>query len=128
MLPDHNGTRTERITRYRKGRGGEIVAAALLIAKGYRILQWRARNRAGEIDLIGLRGRRLAFVEVKYRRNLVLARSAISRAQQQRLIRVAQNWVAQNSRYRNHELGMDAIFICPWSWPRHEKNVFYFDE
>ena len=57
----------ERIGRYRRGRLSEWLAAAALLAKGYRILGRRVRTPYGEIDLIALRGRRLAFVEVKRR-------------------------------------------------------------
>src|SRR5262245_23358717 len=55
----------ERIARYRRGRLSEWLAAAVLLGKGYRLLGRRIRTPFGEIDLIALRGRRLAFVEVK---------------------------------------------------------------
>ena len=48
----------ERIERYRRGRLSEWVAAAALLAKGYRILARRTRTPYGEIDLIAERGRR----------------------------------------------------------------------
>src|SRR4029453_6459230 len=57
----------ERIGRYRRGRLSEWLAAAALLAKGYRILGRRVRTPYGEIDLIAVRGRRLAFEEVKLR-------------------------------------------------------------
>src|SRR5262245_36647438 len=53
--------RAERLARYRRGRLSELLAAALLMAKGYRILARRCRTPYGEIDLIALRGSRLAF-------------------------------------------------------------------
>ena len=61
------GPSPDRIARYRRGRLSEWVAAAALLAKGYRILGRRVRTPYGEIDLIAVRGRRLAFVEVKRR-------------------------------------------------------------
>jgi len=52
----------ERRVRLRRGRVSEALAAAVLIAKGYRILGRRVRMRAGEIDIVAVRGHRLAFV------------------------------------------------------------------
>ena len=124
---NRSASKAERAARYRKGRGSELIAALLLVAKGYRIVAWRARTHAGEIDLIARRRRRLAFVEVKYRRNLAAAQAAISLRQQQRLIRAAEVWVSKRPNYHDYEHGMDAIFICPWSWPRHAMNAFYRD-
>ncbi len=57
----------DRLARYRRGRLSEWMAAALLMAKGYRILGRRIRTPHGEIDLVAVRGSRLAFVEVKRR-------------------------------------------------------------
>jgi len=115
----------ERVRRYRKGWASELVAAAYLLAKGYRIIEWRARGPSGEVDLIARRGRRLAFVEVKYRQTIAAAQAAISPRQQRRLIRAAQHWVSWRPQFQSNEIGMDAIFVCPWHWPRHEINVFY---
>jgi putative endonuclease len=46
----------ERRMRLRRGRVSEAFAAAVLIAKGYRILGRRVKTRAGEIDIIAVRG------------------------------------------------------------------------
>ena len=43
------------------GRWAEIAAATWLIAKGYRILARRLRSPFGEIDLVAVRGNRLAL-------------------------------------------------------------------
>ncbi len=51
------------------GRIGEQAAAELLQMEGYEILERNYRCRAGEIDLIALRGSEVSFVEVKTRRN-----------------------------------------------------------
>lgn len=51
------------------GRWGEKQAAGYLHQKGYRLLAAGYRCRMGEIDLIAQKGRELAFVEVKLRRN-----------------------------------------------------------
>jgi Holliday junction resolvase-like predicted endonuclease len=73
----------DRVRRYRRGRFSELVAAAALLAKGYRILARRCRTPYGEIDLIAVRGRR------------------------------------RHPRYRDHDLGLDAILVMPGRLPLH---------
>jgi putative endonuclease len=47
----------ERRLRLKRGRISEALAAALLIAKGYRILGRRVKTHAGEIAIIAVRVR-----------------------------------------------------------------------
>ncbi|KGM35390.1 YraN family protein, partial [Inquilinus limosus] len=47
------------------GHRAERAAAWLLRAKGWRILARRLKTPLGEIDIVALRGRTVAFVEVK---------------------------------------------------------------
>jgi putative endonuclease len=75
----------ERRQRLQRGRLSEALAAAMLIAKGYRILGRRVKTRAGEIDIIAVRGKRLAFVEVKRRLTREDAEGAISARQAARI-------------------------------------------
>ena len=46
----------------RSGRRGEVLAALLLMLKGYRILGFRLASLQGEIDLLALKGGVLAGV------------------------------------------------------------------
>lgn len=50
-----------------KGETGESLAAACLIAKGYKIVKRNYRGRTGEIDIIAIDGPTVVFVEVKAR-------------------------------------------------------------
>jgi putative endonuclease len=88
-------------------------------AKGYRILERRCRTPYGEIDLIAVRGRRLAFVEVKRRRTRLEAEAALTQYQARRIVRAADFWVARNARYRDHDRGLDAILVVPRRLPAH---------
>ncbi|MBI3397847.1 MAG: YraN family protein [Deltaproteobacteria bacterium] len=47
------------------GKKGEGLAAEFLRKNGYRIVETNFRNRYGEIDIIAIDGKTLAFVEVK---------------------------------------------------------------
>ena len=109
----------ERIGRYRRGRVSEWLAAAVLLAKGYRILARRCRTPYGEIDLIAVRGRRLAFVEVKRRATRLEGEAAIRPRQADRIARAAGFWVSRNPVYRDHEQGLDVVLVTPGRLPVH---------
>lgn len=125
--PEANGrTRglDERRGRYRRGHVSEWAAAVALMAKGYRPVARRWRCPAGEIDLIAVRGRRLAFVEVKLRGGIgdADAFAAVGGAQRARVRRASEFWLQRHARYRMHEIGYDLILVAPWRWPRHLEN------
>ena len=111
--------KAERLGRYRRGRFSELLAAATLMAKGYRILERRCRTPYGEIDLIAVRGRRLAFVEVKRRATREEAEAALTQYQARRIVRAADFWVSRNARYRDHDRGLDAVLVVPLRLPAH---------
>jgi putative endonuclease len=113
----------ERRQRYQRGVIAEVLAAALLMLKGYRILARRHRTRLGEIDLIAVRGHRLAFVEVKRRPTIGEAAQSIGERQTQRIAAAAEQWIWQHPAYRAHEIGLDAIVVAPGQWPRHLANA-----
>ena len=57
----------KRSKAYRHGLLAESVAALLLRRKGYAIVARRYKTPVGEIDLVALKGKRFAFLEVKRR-------------------------------------------------------------
>jgi putative endonuclease len=112
----------ERRSRLRRGRLSEAVAAALLMAKGYLIVGRRVKTRAGEIDIIAVRGKRLAFVEVKRRLTREDAEAAVSARQAARIRRAADYWLAYRPRYHEYEQGFDLVLLVPGRFPRHIPN------
>jgi putative endonuclease len=110
---------SERLGRYRRGRTSEWVAAAVLLAKGYRILGRRVRTPHGEVDLVAVRGRRLAFVEVKRRATRDEAEAAITPLQAARVAKAAQFWISRNPVFRDFEHGLDAVLVVPGRLPTH---------
>ncbi len=112
-----------RRSRERRGRAYELLAAATLVLKGYGVLARRYKTRVGEIDIIAVRGRRLAFFEVKLRRSFAEAEAAIGPRQRRRVRRAADLWLAKNPRYLEHDQTFDLIFLVPWRWPRHLENA-----
>lgn len=113
----------ERRARLRRGRASEGLAALALRAKRYRILARRLRTPVGEIDLIAVRGRRLAFVEVKRRASFADAEASIGARQRQRVRRAADFWLARHPRFQEHDIVFDLVFLVPWRWPRHLENA-----
>ena len=107
----------ERRRRYRRGHVSEWVAAVALMARGYRILGRRVRTPHGEIDLVAVRWRRLAFVEVKRRNTRAEAEAALTRTQARRLVDAAEYWLARRPSYRAHDMGLDAMLVLPWRLP-----------
>ena len=112
----------ERQRRYRRGHLSEWIAAAFLTAKGYRILARRWKSPGGEIDLIAVRGKRLAFVEVKYRLTREEAEASITTRQRSRIRRGASLWLARHPAYQAHDVGFDLLFLLRRSWPMHIRN------
>lgn len=108
-----------RVARERSGRLAELFAAAVLVAKGYRILARRRKTPCGEIDLIAVRGRRLSFVEVKQRTSRETGEASLTPLQTARLHNAAEHWLASRRRYRDHDVGFDALLVLPWRWPLH---------
>ena len=113
----------ERRARLRRGNAAELIAAGLLMVKGYRILERRLRTPHGEIDIIAVRRSRIAFVEVKRRGTIADAEAALTTAQARRIGNAAEWWIGRHRRYRDHEMGLDAVLVAPRRWPRHLPNV-----
>ena len=72
---------------HRLGHRSEWLAAAWLMAKGYQVLGFRLKTRAGEIDILARRGKVLAVVEVKRRATQYQKQGGLSRAKRNRNIR-----------------------------------------
>jgi putative endonuclease len=114
----------ERVAAFRTGLSAESRAAALLIAKGYRVLARRFRTPYGEIDLVARRRNLLAFVEVKARASLDDAAYAVTPRQQQRIINAAQAWLMAHPEHAEFEMRFDVMLIAPKSLPRHLLAAF----
>ena len=84
--------REARVKAYRRGVLTETFAALLLRLKGDRIVARRYKTPVGESGLVALKGRRLAFVEVKRRRTAEDAAWTLPAKQRRRIVRAAQYW------------------------------------
>ena len=101
------------------GRRAEVWAALWLMAKGYRILGFRLRTPQAEIDLLSLRGKVLAVVEVKQRTNLLIALETVTLDQRERLRRAGAALAAGRPSLAGASVRLDLIALAPGKLPRH---------
>lgn len=102
---------------YRFGIWAEILCIILLLTKGYAILKRRHRNHYGEIDLIARKGNSLIFIEVKARKSRADGLEAVSRTQQDRIMRAALDFVGRNSKYAGLAMRFDLMVVSKSRWP-----------
>jgi putative endonuclease len=108
----------------RRGRFSEYVAAAFLIAKGYRILGLRVRTPVGEIDIVARKGDVVAFVEVKARSSDQMAVDAVGGLSQQRIRAASDLWLSRRSDAHLLSQRYDIIAVRPLRIPRHFPDAF----
>lgn len=113
----------ERLAAERRGRRGETLAAWWLRLHGWRVLKRRVRTPRGEIDLIARRGRTVAFVEVKWRRNADELDTAIDARILTRVAAAAET-LAPGYIAKGLDVRIDAILLAPGRWPRHLTNIW----
>jgi putative endonuclease len=118
----------ERLKRARIERGGrardagrwaEVVAAAWLMAKGWRILGFRLKTRMAEIDLLARRGAVLAVIEVKSRTTIEAALGAVTADQAARLRRAGAAVAAGRPDLKGLSIRLDMVALAPGRRPRH---------
>lgn len=95
--------------------------------KGYRLLGFRLRTPMGEIDLLVVKGRTIAVVEVKRRADIAAALDAVTWRQCERLRRAAQSIVSRRQAFQDAEIRLDLIALAPGHWPRHIRDAWRGD-
>lgn len=98
------------------GDAGEHFAERALVERGWRVLARNARTRYGEIDLVCHDGAGYVFVEVKTRRagSFVPAVEAVGPQKLQRLVRLAEAWLAlKGQRGAGWRLALAALTVGP---------------
>ena len=107
----------------RAGHRSEWLAAAWLMVRGYQILGFRLKTRAGEIDILARRGQVLAVVEVKRRATLEAALSALGPDQYDRLLAAGRSVLRQRPSLAGHVLRIDMVALAPGRFPRHRRGI-----
>src|SRR4029077_7613618 len=101
-----------RAKAYRSGLFAETLTALLLRLKGNRIVAQRYKTPVGEIDLVALKGKRLAFIEVKRRKTREDSAWTFPSRQRRRIVRAAQYWLAGHPTYAGH-IAFDVVLTAP---------------
>ncbi len=118
------GPSVERQVAFRTGISAESRAAALLIAKGFRILARRWKSPVGEIDIVARRRSLLVFVEVKARERLDDAAWSVTERQRARIVAAAEAWLADHADNRIRDIRFDAMLVAPGRMPQHITGAF----
>ena len=122
--PGKDGANAQRQAAFRRGLSAESRAAALLLAKGYRIIARRFRTAVGEVDIVARRGRSLVFIEVKARERLEDAAEAVTERQRRRIIAAAEVWLAAHPEDLLQNIRFDVMLVAPRRWPQHIVGAF----
>lgn len=112
-------SRDRRRVAERRGKTAELLCLWHLRLKGYRILARRYKTPAGEIDLIVRRGGTLAAIEVKARTDFDAATEAVTRRQQQRIMRAVAHFLGRRPDLATLAARFDVMLVAPRRWPRH---------
>ncbi len=96
-----------------KGRSGEDEAARFLEERGLSIVSRNVRAGGGELDLVAEDGRRVVFVEVKWRRDASRGApaEAVTPLKRRRLLSAARAWLAENPAGASREVRFDVVAI-----------------
>ncbi|CAN5178425.1 YraN family protein [soil metagenome] len=105
------------------GRTAEVLAALWLMLHGWRILGFRLKTPAAEIDILARRGDVLAVVEVKARPTMELALAAVSPLQAERLSRAGADFAARRRDLSSLAVRLDMVALAPGKLPRHISNL-----
>jgi putative endonuclease len=96
------------------GAAGEEAAAALLAAKGLRVLARNWRSGGLELDLVCREGRTIVFVEVKTRGpgSRGTPADGLTPAKRGRLVRAASLWLSENEAW-DAPCRFDLVAVTP---------------
>lgn len=104
---------------WRYGRFAETLCIWRLRLGGYRILARDFRVHAGEIDIIARRGRILAVIEVKARRDREEAAHALGRRQRQRIADAAAAFIQARPEWADLDVRFDVMLVGSGRLPTH---------
>ena len=107
----------------------EKIALYYLRLKGYHLIcqNFTVKNGtgAGEIDLIMRKGKTIVFVEVKKRKNYLLAAQSIDIKNQMRVVKSSAVFFKKNPKYNSFQVRYDAILFKDKSIvPKHIKGAW----
>lgn len=119
--------RQRRKLAWRFGRLGEAICAWRLRLLGWSVIARDIRTAAGEIDMIAVRGRTLAFIEVKARSDAA-ATEPLQLRQRRRIVRAAAAYLASRPDLAALDIRFDLMLVGRGRLPRHLPAAFRVDD
>jgi len=117
-------SREQKHAALARGRSGEWLAAWMLRAKGYRIVERNFRCKLGEIDIIARKRDAIVFVEVKARDEMGDAVDAVGVMTQRRIANAANIWIGRQPNAHLLSWRFDIIAVPRVGIPRHFPDAF----
>ncbi len=111
------------------GKAGEAVASYNLRSMGFKIVCTNYVSRYGEIDIVALKDGRVAFVEVKTRRNSTYGKpeESLTHTKALKLTRAAYAFLQTEQSYSNLDWGIDLMAIELNSYGKVERVELFSD-
>jgi putative endonuclease len=112
----------------RRGRLAELLCRWHLRLRGWRIVASHWRCPSGEIDILARRGRVLAIIEVKARRDFAIAAESVLPRQRRRIARAASAFLTTRPDLAMLTLRFDVMLVAPPRPPRHLPGAWRIDD
>ena len=107
----------------RRGRRAETLAALFLTLKGYRVTARNLVTPYSEVDILAVRGRTCAVVEVKARSSWAACEDSLTPATRRRLDAAAAHIHDRFPYAAKRDMRMDAVFVVGFKL-RHITNAW----
>ena len=127
MRQPRRGSTDRRQRAQRRGRFAESLCLWLLRLRGWRILARDWRCPSGEIDILARRGSVLAIIEVKSRKEIDTAASALTARQRRRIARAAEAFLLSRPDLAKLDPRFDLMLVSPRRLPRHWPSAWRAD-
>jgi putative endonuclease len=118
----------ERQKAERRGRLAELLCRWHLRLRGWRIVASHWRCPSGEIDILARRGRVLAIIEVKARRDFATAAESVLPRQRRRIARAASAFLLTRPDLALLTLRFDVMLVAPPRPLRHLPGAWRSDD
>jgi putative endonuclease len=112
----------------RRGRLAELLCRWHLRLRGWRIVASHWRCPSGEIDILARRGRVLAIIEVKARRDFATAAESVLPRQRRRIARAASAFLLTRPDLALLTLRFDVMLVAPPRPLRHLPGAWRSDD
>lgn len=125
LIPPSPSARHRRA--YARGAAAEAMVGQRLEAEGWTLLGRRLRTAAGEVDLAAQKDGLLALIEVKARRSLATAATALSPRQRSRLTGACAILLAENPAWGPAGVRFDLVLVDAAGRMRRIADAFHAD-